>query len=196
METLKALSPDAKIYTFINKMDLLEELNKINNLTEIKTYLESSEINNLNLIFLPTSIWDISIYKAWSNIFSEFIPQLDKVKELLKKFVIACWADEAVLLDKNTLIKICAYNDKEFQDNERFEKMTEIIKRFKYSCKINSTVFKDIMIKTVNNIIYIDEFENSTYIIVSFRNNKSTLELIKINIELCKKSFGELFDNE
>ena len=165
-------------------MDLFEEDNKNNNFIRIKNYFEKSEINNLKLIFLQTSIWDISIYKAWSNIFSEFIPNT------------ACWADEAVLLEKNTLIKICSYNDKEFNDNERYEKISEIIKRFKYSCKNDSSVFKDIMIKTVNNIIYIDEFENSTYIIVSFRNKKATLELIKLNIEICKISFKELFDNE
>ena len=177
-------------------MDLLEEDNKNNNFMLIKKYFEKNEINNLKLIFLQTSIWDISIYKAWSNIFSEFIPKLDKVKELLKKFVSACWADEVVLLEKNTLIKICSYNDKELNDNERFEKMSEILKRFKYSCKIDSSVFKDITIKTVNNTIYIDEFENNTYIIVSFRNKKATLELIKLNIEVCKISFKELFDNE
>jgi len=133
---------------------------------------------------------------AWANIFSKLIPKLDKIKNLLKNFVSACLADEAVLLDKNTLIKICAHNDKEFQDSERFEKMTETIKRFKYSCRNDSTVFKNIMIKTINNIIYIDEFEYSTYIIVSFGNKKSTLELIKINIELCKKSFKEILDYE
>ena len=177
-------------------MDLLEEDNKNNNFMLIKKYFEKNEINNLKLIFLQTSIWDISIYKAWSNIFSEFIPKLDKVKELLKKFVSACWADEVVLLEKNTLIKICSYNDKELNDNERFEKMSEILKRFKYSCKIDSSVFKDITIKTVNNTIYIDEFENNTYIIVSFRNKKATLELIKINIEICKISFKELFNNK
>ena len=177
-------------------MDLLEEDNKNNNFMLIKKYFEKNEINNLKLIFLQTSIWDISIYKAWSNIFSEFIPKLDKVKELLKKFVSACWADEVVLLEKNTLIKICSYNDKELNDNERFEKMSEILKRFKYSCKIDSSVFKDITVKTVNNTIYIDEFENNTYTIVSFRNKKATLELIKINIEICKISFKELFDNE
>ena len=57
-------------------MDLFEEDNKNNNFIRIKNYFEKSEINNLKLIFLQTSIWDISIYKAWSNIFSEFIPNL------------------------------------------------------------------------------------------------------------------------
>ena len=177
-------------------MDKIKDEHKKENFIKIKEYFEKSEINKPDIIFLPTSIWDNSLYRAWSNIFSDFIPKMDSIKELLKKFVTACWAEEAVLLEKNTLIKICSYNDKELNDNERFEKMSEILKRFKYSCKIDSSVFKDITIKTVNNTIYIDEFENNTYIIVSFRNKKATLELIKINIEICKISFEELFDNE
>ena len=118
------------------------------------------------------------------------------MKELLKKLVSACGADEAVLLEKNILIKICSYNEKELADKDRFEKITEVIKKFKQSCKMNSSTFKEILIKTANNVIYIDEFEKSTYIIVALRNKKATLELIKLNIEICKNSFKELFKNE
>lgn len=195
-DALKEKSPDAKIYIFINKMDLLEDSMRNDNFFKIKSYLEKEDINNLNIIFLATSIWDISLYKAWTYIISEFIPKKDKMKELLKKLVSACGADEAVLLEKNILIKICSYNEKELADKDRFEKITEVIKKFKQSCKMNSSTFKEILIKTANNIIYIDKFENSTYIIVALRNKKATLELIKLNIEICKNSFKELFKNE
>ena len=177
-------------------MDLLEDSMRNDNFFKIKSYLEKEDINNLNIIFLATSIWDISLYKAWTYIISEFIPKKDKMKELLKKLVSACGADEAVLLEKNILIKICSYNEKELADKDRFEKITEVIKKFKQSCKMNSSTFKEILIKTANNVIYIDEFENSSYIIVAVRKQKSTLELIKLNIEICKNSFKELFKNE
>ncbi len=177
-------------------MDLLEDSMRNDNFFKIKSYLEKEDINNLNIIFLATSIWDISLYKAWTYIISEFIPKKDKMKELLKKLVSACGADEAVLLEKNILIKICSYNEKELADKDRFEKITEVIKKFKQSCKMNSSTFKEILIKTANNVIYIDEFENSTYIIVALRNKNATLELIKLNIEICKNSFNELFKNE
>ena len=196
LDALKEKSPDAKIYIFINKMDLLEDNMRNDNFFKIKSYLEKEDINNLNIIFLATSIWDISLYKAWTYIISEFIPKKDKMKELLKKFVLACGVDEVVLLEKNILIKICSYNEKELADKDRFEKITEVIKKFKQSCKMNSSTFKEILIKTANNVIYIDEFENSTYIIVALRNKKATLELIKLNIEICKNSFKELFKNE
>ena len=179
----------------INKMDYIDDKEKNQRFNEIKKLFESKE-NNSQIIFLPTSIWDITLYKAWGNIISDLIPKSDKIKELMKKFVTACRADEAVLLEKNTLIKISSYNNKDLKDNERFVKMTEIIKKLKYTCKLESKSFNDIFIKTINNIIYLTEFENSMYIIVAFSNKNTSLELVKINIEICKKTFKELFLNE
>ena len=178
------LSPKAKIYIFANKIDKLLDNQKNPVFSKIKEIFEKVEIkDNSKAIYLPTSIFDISLYKAMSNIYSDLIPKMDKIKELLKKLVTASWADEAVLLEKNTLIKICSFNEKEFKDYERFEKISELIKKFKNTCRLGSISFKDIFIKTINNIIYIDEFENSTYIIIAFQNLKTTLELVKINIE-------------
>lgn len=191
------LSPKAKIYIFANKIDKLLDNQKNPIFSKIKEIFEKVEIkDNSKAIYLPTSIFDISLYKAMSNIYSDLIPKMDKIKELLKKLVTASLADEAVLLEKNTLIKICSFNEKEFKDYERFEKISELIKKFKNTCRLGSISFKDIFIKTINNIIYIDEFENSTYIIIAFQNLKTTLELVKINIEICKKTFKEIIEDE
>jgi Ras-related GTP-binding protein A/B len=194
---LLELSPKAKIYIFANKIDKLLDNQKNPIFSKIKEIFEKVEIkDNSKAIYLPTSIFDISLYKAMSNIYSDLIPKMDKLKELLKKLVTASLADEAVLLEKNTLIKICYFNEKEFKDYERFEKISELIKKFKNTCRLGSISFKDIFIKTINNIIYIDEFENSTYIIIAFQNLKTTLELVKINIEICKKTFKEIIEDE
>lgn len=191
------LSPKAKIYIFANKIDKLLDNQKNPVFSKIKEIFEKVEIkDNSKAIYLPTSIFDISLYKAMSNIYSDLTPKMDKIKELLKKLVTASLADEAVLLEKNTLIKICSFNEKEFKDYERFEKISELIKKFKNTCRLGSISFKDIFIKTINNIIYIDEFENSTYIIIAFQNLKTTLELVKINIEICKKTFKEIIEDE
>jgi Ras-related GTP-binding protein A/B len=184
-------------YVLINKMDKLTESEKIQYFTELKDNYETTDINNnLKTVIFQTSIWDISLYKAWANIISDLIPKVDKIKDILKKFNSACWADEVTLLDKNTLLKILAVNDKDIDDNERFEKITEIIKKLKNTCKSESESFKEIYIKTINNTIYVDEFGNSTYILVAFKNEKSSLELVKINIKVCKNSLKELFYNE
>ena len=191
------LSPNVRKYVLINKMDKLPESLKNKFFTELKAKYESVDVNNnLKTVIFQTSIWDISLYKAWANIISDLIPKVDKIKDILKKFVNACWADEVTLLEKNTLLKIVAVNDKDLKDNERFEKMTDLIKKLKNTCKSESETFKDIYIKTINNIIYIDEFENSLYLIVAFKNSKTSLELVKINMKICKQSFKEIFNDE
>ena len=178
-------------------MDKLTESQKIQYFTELKENYENVDINNnLKTVIFQTSIWDISLYKAWANIISDLIPKVDKIKDMLKKFVNACWADEVTLLEKNTLLKIVAVNDKDINDNERFEKMTEIIKKLKNTCKLESESFKEIYIKTINNIIYVDEFGNSLYLIVAFKNDKTNLELVKLNMKICKQSFKEIFNND
>ena len=191
------LSPNVRKYVLINKMDKLPESQKNKFFTELKAKYESVDVNNnLKTVIFQTSIWDISLYKAWANIISDLIPKVDKIKDILKKFVNACWADEVTLLEKNTLLKIVAVNDKDLKDNERFEKMTDLIKKIKNTCKSESETFKDIFIRTINNIIYIDEFENSLYLIVAFKNSKTSLELVKINMKICKQSFKEIFNDE
>ena len=178
-------------------MDKLTESQKMQYFTELKENYENVDINNnLKTVIFQTSIWDISLYKAWANIISDLIPKVDKIKDMLKKFVNACWADEVTLLEKNTLLKIVAVNDKDINDNERFEKMTELIKKLKNTCKLESESFKEIYIKTINNIIYVDEFGNSLYLIVAFKNDKTNLELVKLNMKICKQSFKEIFNNE
>jgi hypothetical protein len=100
---LLELSPKAKIYIFANKIDKLLDNQKNPIFSKIKEIFEKVEIkDNSKAIYLPTSIFDISLYKAMSNIYSDLIPKMDKIKELLKKLVTASWADEAVLLEKNT----------------------------------------------------------------------------------------------
>ena len=97
-------------------MDKLSESQKIQYSMELKESYEKIDINNnIKTVVFKTSIWDISLYKAWANIISDLIPKADKIKDTLKKFVNACWADEVTLLEKNTLLKILAVNDKDIK---------------------------------------------------------------------------------
>ena len=48
-----------------------------------------------------TSIWENTIYKAWSDILGSIIPKKDKIKELLEKYYKVCQADEVILFEKN-----------------------------------------------------------------------------------------------
>ena len=161
---------------------------------EKKSQFES-KAGNFKIECFPTSIWEINIYNAWSNILGSFIPNKDKIKQLLNKYCQACQADEVVLFERNTFLYISSFNNKNFKDNERFERISEGMKKFKNKCQKGSKKFNHFLIKHVKNNIYLDEFANSTCIMTVLSNKSVTLELLKINIEISKKKFTEIMEN-
>lgn len=60
---------------------------------------EVSKDVNIKEIF-PTSIWDETLYKAWSQVVQYLIPDLAFIKESLKQFCQICNCDEIVLFEK------------------------------------------------------------------------------------------------
>ena len=51
--------------------------------------------------------------------------------------------------------------------------------------------FESMIIQTRNYTTYLDEITNSTYIMVIINSKNVNLELIKLNVALCRKSFEE-----
>ena len=54
---------------------------------------------NFQIKCYPTSIWEASLYKAWTQIVSELSPNKAKIEKSLKNFAEACQADEVVLFE-------------------------------------------------------------------------------------------------
>ena len=153
-----------------------------------------SKAGNFKINCFPTSIWENSLYKAWSNILGSIIPNKDKIKEVLEKYAKACQADEVILFEKNTFLYISSFTNKDIKDKERLEKICVDMKKFKNTCQYESKNYKNFLLKSLNNIVYLNEFENSTYIMVALSNKNVSLELLKINIEISKKLFKEFMN--
>jgi Ras-related GTP-binding protein A/B len=54
--------------------------------------------------FFATSIWDETLYKAWSSIVYSLIPNVDLLELQLKDFAHICDADEVVLFERATFL--------------------------------------------------------------------------------------------
>ena len=194
IKSLSEFSPDALIYVLIHKMDKVDITKRDDVFLKRKKQFEL-KAGKIKINCFPTSIWQNTIYKAWSNILGNIIPKIDKIKELLEKYTKACQADEVILFEKNILLYITSYNNKEIKDSERFEKICWSMKKFNNICKIGATKYRNFNIKNIDNNFYLDDFENSTYIMVVFSNKNVSLELVKINLEICKKMFKDLMNN-
>ena len=174
-------------------MDLVLEEKRTEVFNKRKAQLESKS-GNFQIKCYPTSIWEASLYKAWTQIVSELSPNKTEIEKSLKNFVEACDASEVILFEKNTFLLCFSYSSNKeggpnTNDDQRFEKISHIIKKFKLSCMSSNSSFKSMIIEVKDYSAYMDEFTEATYILVILADKKTSIELIKLNVALCKEEF-------
>jgi len=103
---------------------------------ELETYSKP-----LSFTCFQTSIWDETLYKAWSQIVHELIPNAVQLEKSLKDFADVAEANEVMLFEKTTFLVVSHCLKKEHTDLQRFEKISNIIKQFKLSCRWVDTHF-------------------------------------------------------
>ena len=114
-------------------MDLVLEENRDEIFKKRKHQLEEKS-GNFKIKCYPTSIWEATLYKAWTQIISELSPNKEEIEKSLKNFVEACNANEVILFEKNTFLLCFSYSSKyeeNIDDELRFEKISHFIKKFK-----------------------------------------------------------------
>ena len=108
LEAIEENSPDARIFVLVHKMDLVakEEQEMI---LEDRTRLIAESCDGCgvhNFQCFGTSIWDETLYKAWSEIVRYLIPNISVLQTHLEDFCRVCDADEVVLFEKATFLVI------------------------------------------------------------------------------------------
>lgn len=105
LEAMQQNSNDAKIFCLVHKMDLITE--------EQRDFVFKQKESELRSVSMPqkisvfrTSIWDETLYRAWSSIVYALIPNVKVVESRLEKFCRICEADEVVLFEKATFLVI------------------------------------------------------------------------------------------
>jgi len=165
VEAIRQNSKDAKIFCLIHKMDLVPE--------EQRDAVFKTKENEVRELTLPqkascfrTSIWDETLYRAWSSIVYSLIPNVKLVEKRLDKFRRICEAEEVVLFEKATFLVISHSSGSGVKDPHRFEKISNIIKQFKLSCSKSQAQFQAMEVKNSAFAAYIDEFTTNTYVMV------------------------------
>lgn len=201
LKQLRKYSPDAKIFVLLHKMDLVQ-LDKREELFQImmKNLSEtSSEFGFPNLIGFPTSIWDESLYKAWSQIVCSLIPNMSNHQSNLKKFKEIMNALEIILFERTTFLVICSSNGENSNENrdssdnnnvlldpKRFEKISNIMKNFKQSCTKLKSGFKTLIL---NNNVYVSELSSNMVCFIVLKDMNIPQELVLENIKKAKEFF-------
>ena len=69
-------------------------------------FLPISFLYSFKMRAFATSIWDETLYKAWSQIVYSLIPNVDLLESQLRDFSTICAADEVVLFERATFLVI------------------------------------------------------------------------------------------
>lgn len=209
LKQLRQFSPQAKIFVLLHKMDLVqierrEELFGIM-MNKLK---ETSKVYGFDIVGFPTSIWDESLYKAWSSIVCSLIPNMNQYEENLTNLQKIIEAQEIILFEKTTFLVICSSNNGKLISNgnnnfitntssdennfekldpKRYEKISNIMKNFKQSSTKLKSQFKQL---NLNNNLFIMELSSNLmiFVVLPFGANNNS-GLIQENIKYAKKYF-------
>ncbi|CCK71409.1 Rag GTPase GTR1 KNAG_0G03510 [Huiozyma naganishii CBS 8797] len=218
LKLLKKYSPQAKIFVLLHKMDLVQ-LDKREELFKImmdKLQETSAEYGFPDLVGFPTSIWDESLYRAWSQIVCSLIPNMSIHQSNLVKFKNIVDAYEIILFEKTTFLVICstetpgegtqiepatvsttptpsgtntnvtANRGKPSRDPKRFEKISNIMKNYKQSCTKLKSGFKTLVL---NDSIYVSDLTDNMVCFIVLRDSEQPQQLVLDNISKVRGAF-------
>jgi Ras-related GTP-binding protein A/B len=191
VEAIKQNSRNAHIFCLIHKMDLVEADRRDEVFAEHCAVVESMT-QPLQLAMFRTSIWDETLYKAWSSIVYALVPNVQRLEKSLTKFCDICQADEAVLFEKSTFLVISQAQMVDHPDVHRFEKISNIIKQFKLSCSKSQAQFQSMQVKSKTFTAFIYAFTANTYIMVIMSNLDIQPAATLMNINAAKETFEKM----
>merc|ERR1712048_493975 len=98
---------------------------------------------DLDMRTFATSIWDETLFKAWSDIVRSLIPNSQDLESNLKKLCDSCQADEIVLFERATFLVVSKHTRVKQADAHRLEKISNIVKQFKLRCAESRVKFQN-----------------------------------------------------
>ncbi|XP_023715393.1 ras-related GTP-binding protein A isoform X1 [Cryptotermes secundus] len=165
LEAILQNSHEAKIFCLVHKMDLVQEDQRDIIFREREDDLKRLS-KPLECTCFRTSIWDETLYRAWSSIVYKLIPNVKELEQSLNQFANIIDADEVLLFERATFLVISHCQRRPHRDVHRFEKVSNIIKQFKLSCSKLAAQFQSMEVRNSNFAAFIDMFTSNTYVMV------------------------------
>ncbi|KAI9344897.1 ras-related GTP-binding protein A-like protein [Obelidium mucronatum] len=205
LDAIGANSKDARIFCLIHKMDLVKEGQREEVFRNMESQLKK-RAGSLNVSCFATSIWDETLYKAWSSIVYSLIPNVKVLETQLENFCRICDADEIILFERTTFLVISHSTTREFSqehqlsnkttqlipDAQRFEKVSNIIKQFKLSCSKNQAQFQSMEVRRKGFSAFVDVLTPNTYVMVVVSDPNIQPAATMMNINSARKHFEKI----
>eukprot|EP00760_Papus_ankaliazontas_P028740 PhM_4_TR3894/c0_g1_i1/m.77368/K16185/RRAGA_B; Ras-related GTP-binding protein A/B len=199
VESLSTYSPNAQLFCLVHKMDLVSENQRgtvFGGRQHSINELLSSIAAPMQAQCFATSIWDESLYHAWSSIVHAMIPNVEVLEKNLIEFGRVCEAEEVVLFERATFLVISRLSNRPNSDAHRFEKISNIMKQFKLSCTKAGTSFTSMAVSSSDFSAFIEKFTENTYVLFVISDKMITPAATRINIAASRKKFDEAMSKE
>lgn len=198
---LSQFSKDATVFLLVHKMDLIRESERSSVLHRKTAELEKAS-GDVTVKVHGTSIYDETLYKAWSSIVNTLIPNVRTLSKHLRIFAEACNATEVILFERTTFLVIATSSDPSDQavdpltahalDTKRYERTSELIKTFKQSCSRLREEFHSLEMELEDFTAVLDEMTKNTYILAVVHDPTIETAAIRMNIRIARRKFEEL----
>lgn len=135
-------APRTMVHVLIHKLDLVPLADRANDFEKKKNEIlgKCREIQYDDVEVYGTSIWDETLYGAWSKIVSSLIPNIHMLEKHLATFARRANACEVVLFEKATFLVISRYTVPSAEvtgrwDRTRFDRICQAVKIFRLNCE-------------------------------------------------------------
>lgn len=215
VSALAQYSPAAKVFVLVHKMDLIMHnmkesvFNERVRLVRTKTTealqnMSTAATGPLRMDIQPfaTSIWDQSLYKAWSSIIHDLIPNLAIIEKELGALGQAVEAEEILLYERTSFLVVSAWRSDEAGRNphrDREERLSNVMKTFKNrlagwsGTSRNSDQFKEFQLTLGTLFSYVVmTFTTNTYIQLVLPAGEARLNAAKLNTRIAAAHFERL----
>ena len=169
-----------------------------------RTALVRAATGPLTLTVFATSIWDESLYRAWSSVVHALIPNVGALAAGLAALADACEAYEVALFDRRTFLVIAhargprrgggggGGGDDDAGDDadpHRFEKISSTVKSFQLACAKAKAQLTGLRAGSAGRDTLIAAFTASTFILVVAPHETGSDEATLLNISVAKPAF-------
>ena len=205
IRALREFSPNSKVFALIHKMDLVpgEQKAKVfqQKAAGVRSVCEDEGFLAQQLEFWATSIWDQSLYKAWTQVIYFLVPNAAVIEGMLEKLAQLLDARELILYERTTcLIVTHVTRDSEARNpyTDRFERISSILKTHKHSmAKHTGTMasevsFAEMQIKTGDFMFFITRLTENTNLAVVMPSDEAAFNAARVNVQLARREFAYL----
>jgi len=206
--TIRALhefSPNSKIFVLIHKMDLVPTDQKSRvyqqRALDVRSTCEDEGFLAQQVDFWATSIWDQSLYKAWTQVIYFLVPNAATIENMLRKLADLLDARELILYERTTCLVVTHITRGTEDRNpyaDRFERISSILKTHKHSmAKHTGTMasevsFAEMQIKTGDFMFFITRLTENTNLAVVMPGDEAAFNAARVNVQLARREFAHL----